>query len=284
MYDKHFLIGEQVAMLSKIIEEAKKFKFYFVTVDDFSPCAPLSTAHFGKLKNTGVVKNVGALFSLDVTQLQGNPAVKRFMDSIGKIDVTSISAGPTEHMSFFTIADKLLTMLGHEVCLSSCYKSQCEESAKFKVGHMSIGSVDTLHGYPDAKIRAMGTSVHCLRPASRDSPSSSPSEGDCVYAEGKLTPAKFNKHQLIATAVVTSFIEHNRHADLNPFVPVIMMCVPKAMMCVYDCTQDVLLVSNPYDWIIYEDDEPTDIDKTGVFLLWIAIHHRYVNSYPRPSC
>lgn len=68
-------------------------------------------------------------------------------------------------MSFFSIANTLLTMLGDEVYLSSSYKSLRNGSTKLRVCHLGIGSVDTRHGYPDLKIRAMGTAIHCLLPA-----------------------------------------------------------------------------------------------------------------------
>ena len=184
-------------------------QFHFVTVDDFSPCSPFSLAHFGKLKTTGVVKDVSTLFLLDEAQLQSNPIVKTFMDSIENIDVGSIADGPTERISFFSIAKTLLTVLGDEVCLNSTYKSLCKDSDKLKIGHMRIGSKDTLHGYPDSKIRALGSATHCMRPTipDEDEPSSSSSESSGVhmYTEGKLTLAKINKHQLIATSLVTSF-------------------------------------------------------------------------------
>ena len=142
-------------------------------------------------------------------------------------------------------------MLGDEAYLSSSYKSLCNGSTKLRVCHLGIGSVDTLLGYPDSKFREMGTTMHCLRPtvANQYSPSSSASEGNHVYIEGKLTPDKINQHQLIATTIVTAFIEHNRHPDLHALIPIIMVSVPKAVICLYDCTKDTLLKSEHFDWL-----------------------------------
>lgn len=76
-------------------------------------------------------------------------------------------------------------------------------------------------------------------------------------------------------AIVTSFIENNRHTDLNSLVPVIMMCLPTTVICLYDCITDELLLSETFEWIAYDSKDCGTIVKSGIFLLWIAIHHRY---------
>jgi len=60
---------------------------------------------------------------------------------------------------------------------------------------------------------------------------------------------KLNKQQLIATTITSSFIERGRHQGLSPLVPIVMLHVPKAIICMYDCTQDILLLSEEFVWM-----------------------------------
>ena len=142
---------------------------------------------------------------------------------------------------------------------------------------MGIGSKETLHGYPDARVRAEQSDIHLITPSvSGDSNPGSPSSiGDSVVVEGKRFSSLFNTDQLIATNVVISFTEHNRHPDFNPLVPAIMICVPTAQICFYDCTKDILLLSNTFDWLRCEDGKRY-VDKAAILLLWITVHHRYI--------
>ena len=75
--------------------------------------------------------------------------------------------------------------------------------------------------------------------------------------------------------VVTSFFEHNKHPGLNPLVPSIMICVPKAQISFYNCTKDLLLLSHTFQWLNLEDGK-REIDKAVILLLWITGYHRYV--------
>ena len=76
-----------------------------------------------------------------------------------------------------------------------------------------------------------------------------------VIVEGKRYTALINTDQLIATTVVTSFIQHNRHPNLNPLIPAIMICVPTAQICFYDCTKDLLLLSDTFTWLNTEQNK-----------------------------
>lgn len=82
-------MSKTAEILASIVERVKEFKFHYMTVIDFSPCTTFLGAPFGKLKNTGVVKIVDGLFSLN--ELQSDPMVKRFMDTIETLDVGCIT-------------------------------------------------------------------------------------------------------------------------------------------------------------------------------------------------
>lgn len=75
--------------------------------------------------------------------------------------------------------------------------------------------------------------------------------GDSCIFEAR---EQFNVNQLIVTTVISSFIERNLHPHLNPLTPVIMPGGPEAQICLYDCENDVLLLSDVFKWILrYKD-------------------------------
>ena len=57
--------------------------------------------------------------------------------------------------------------------------------------------------------------------------------------------------QLMAHAVVSSYIHHNRHLEQNPLVPALCFsCMDGLLLVViYDCTTDTRLQLLPLTWI-----------------------------------
>ena len=96
--------------------------------------------------------------------------------------------------------------------------------------------------------------------------------GDSCIMEAKLSN-QFNINQLIAISVVSSFIERNLHKELNSLTPVIMIGAPTAQICLYDCDQDILLISDKFQWVTNNEDHPNIIIE-GLLMIWMTIHHR----------
>ena len=82
---------------------------------------------------------------------------------------------------------------------------------------------------------------------------------------------KFNVHQLIATMIVASFTEMNLHPDQNPLVPVIMICIPQAKICFYDCKNDLLIISETLNWI-----KRGKLRKLHMYVYYVMLHHSYI--------
>ena len=96
--------------------------------------------------------------------------------------------------------------------------------------------------------------------------------GDNIIIEAKRDSDNINRRQLIATTVISSFIERNLHPHANPMVPVIVITIPTMMVCLYDCTKDLLLMNDALEWVDVENDTYNEAN----LLLWLFIHHRYV--------
>ena len=89
-----------------------------------------------------------------------------------------------------------------------------------EIDYIGIGNIKTFHGYPDLIVRGEGTAYNQLTDQIMEKAHQVLLAKGCyIYVEGKLRAEKFNMHQLIAMAVVTSSIKHNRHPHLNALVP-----------------------------------------------------------------
>lgn len=105
--------------------------------------------------------------------------------------------------------------------------------------------------------------------------------GRITYVEGKGNIViEKHIHQLVATTVACSFTHNNiskgKKSGLNPLTPTLLMNHKTFHVCMYDCVNDVLLLSKPCK--LFESD------KTGTLLLapsaclflWMVVNHRYV--------
>lgn len=266
------------------------FTFYYVGF--FDPCSA-----FSKLTTTthtqGASIPATVLYSLDARRLTGqnvypkddekNQVLQKFLRILKNSDITpsrEIFSGTKEKDTFFAIANNILSKLGNNVTLShetfqSMVKEDHQPSNVF-VGKLGMGTPFTWHGYPDARVRAHSGDTNLITMEKKDNPDDSPTStlGDSCLVEGKIGGQQFNINQLIATTVVSSFIEHNLHGDVNPLTPVIMIGAPKAQICLYDCQQDVLLLSEKFEWVVDTDEDCPAIISAGLLLIWMTIHHR----------
>ena len=231
------------------------------------------------------------LYDLDVATLTGrntfdddekNKVLEIFLNQLKNIVVSKEVLQPLEKNSFFAIAKELLSKLGSEVMLShdTYTKMVMEDSSvpkTVRVSCLGLGTLETWHGYPDARVRATSMETEVLSPSldpdascGRASPTSS--IGDTCIIDGKKN--KFNLHQLICTCVVSSFTERNLHGHLSSMIPTVMIAPLTLKICLYDSVQDVLLISNDIDWMTKDEGEGCRIIDTGLILLWMTIHHR----------
>lgn len=138
-------------------------------------------------------------------------------------------------------------------------------AAGIRTENIGMGSLETWHGSPDARVR--GCEVILPKTGTRDddddddsdndnysgSCSSSDTEADTVVSSNGATvnvEAKKKsdlKHfgQLAATCVVSSFTEHKLHPTKNTMIPTVLIDKTTVRVCMYDCKSDVLLVSQP---------------------------------------
>ena len=133
---------------------------------------------------------------------------------------------------------------------------------RISCGLIGIGDPELWWGEPDA----------CVRPL----------ESDTLHSNSTLIVATtlLDEHtdsessqlpQGVATAIVHSFTQNKRHPGLNPMVPTVLINGSDFRIILYDCSKDMLLVSNPVE---YRDG--SKMTPLGTLVLWLTIHHRYL--------
>ena len=63
-------------------------------------------------------------------------------------------------------------------------------------------------------------------------------------------------------------------SNLTSMTPVIMFGACTAQICLYDCVQDILLLSDVFEWMAYDDKDDPCIVNGGLSIIWMTIHHR----------
>ena len=131
---------------------------------------------------------------------------------------------------------------------------------------------------PDARCRGFYDNVETVVISANAAPlSSSSSEeesnGTTTVCEAKLASIHTDSvlAQLVKTTVTSAFIEQTHHPHLNPMIPVILMNVRDARVCLYDSKNDILLISKVFTWF---DDDDDVLCKLGITLLWAMLNHR----------
>ncbi len=150
---------------------------------------------------------------------------------------------------------------------------------EWDVGNIGIGTHHTWHGIPNARVRGLVNSEVVLTldqdtlDQEQERPTSDSDEAS-VLVEAKLTVCQKYLSQVYATAVVSSFTDKNRHKR-NGFTPAILLGRNYIVAALYDCSNDVLLVSELLELV---SDQTAVV--TGVFFLWILINSRYLPITP----
>ncbi len=103
---------------------------------------------------------------------------------------------------------------------------------------IGIGGLDAWFGTPDARIRsAEGNTVLPWD----DSEQEIESDSETILVEGKLKMLDKHMGQVVATAITHSFTEHHNHQSLDSMI---FLDEYHIMILLYDCCQDVLLISD----------------------------------------
>lgn len=122
---------------------------------------------------------------------------------------------------------------------------------------------------------ALAGEFSCRKEGNESSMNENSSDEELLSSASTLFEGKpkinFREHigQLVATAVVSSFTEHNLNPSMNPVVPTIWINRNAFRICLYDCVNDVLLLSQPKSLTT-----KGTISRTAMLIMWLIVHHR----------
>lgn len=188
-------------------------------------------------------------------------AVRLFLNLFNNLPTLRCARSNTES----EVLQKILIPLCQEACLEKKY-SACCQSPNVKVGLLGMGLFNTLHGQPDCRIR--GAVLEDLDISLVDNETDDTDSGT-LTVDDKKTLAKEHTSQLIATNVVASFVEKNKHSDCNTLIPSLMVDNERVIICLYDCDKDNLLLSDTVD--LYDNG---NLDGSAILFIWLFINHR----------
>ena len=187
---------------------------------------------------------------------------------------------PKETDIMISLSTQIFVPLCSEVLLESRYATILERHRlpELQVGDIGLGSVDTWHGTPDARIRGMEVvwrkdagdafAVVDEEDVSEDE-GSVQSDGKCTAVEGKVLTTEANMAQAVGTCVVASFTAKARHPEQKALVPTVLLDEKQFRVCLYDCEKDIVLIST--NKMLATKGK---LSRSGMALLWLVINHR----------
>ena len=260
---------------NELWDKLKDNFFYLVKVEDsISIKAIFSKINIDykvttKFKLTDILKfDPMCLTSSDST------AADQLLTLFSDLPTLQCSSSNLESSIFPEVVHRILAPLSRDVIVEKCYQSAFSGSASITASFLGIGHVDTWHGQPDCRLRGRLFEdldiTHVNHVFDSDG---SGTEGDSMVVEAKKDIKRCNMPQLISLTVISSFVENNLHGDLNPLVPSLMINSSLIVVCLYDCVNDYLLLSD--DISLYDMEEESQIiSKSTLLLIWILINHR----------
>ena len=106
--------------------------------------------------------------------------------------------------------------------------------------------------------------------------SSGDSQGERTNLEFKKSIEIPCKEQVISQTIVFAWTEYNRHKDLSPFIPSVLIDSEKFLFFIYSPVHDILLSCEDYIQL-FNEKYPRDLSKdrfAGFFVLWVILNHR----------
>ena len=133
---------------------------------------------------------------------------------------------------------------------------------------LGVGGVHTWHGSTEVRVKGCPAIV-TLEGLGGGYEENSDGETDDADLPEQSVSCEGTIGQLVATCVVTSFTEANLNPELDPVVPTILFNRSSYRICLYDCQNDVLLLSEPKNLTTRGG-----LSRTGALLLWLTVNHR----------
>ena len=188
--------------------------------------------------------------------------------------VTLLSEEPTERLQFLAIVNSFLQRLVSTVQVNArtySLTTLSQQGVSLQRGYLGMGTSLTWHGSPDARTNWVPVTQCRRHKFESDSSSDSECSSGGIEAKKQLQPTDLD--QLMAQAVVSSYIHHNRHPEQNPLIPALAVSGVNGEMIaiLYDCVNDILFQITPLTWL---DMHTRQLVPPTVVLMWLILNHR----------
>lgn len=208
-------------------------------------------------------------------------AVEKLLTLLQSTVNITVSHENLESVVFPEIVKVIFSPISKSVVLEEKYKNV----EGVQTENLGMGAYETWHGCPDGRVRGftydenteVDTEVISVYPSpagdddEEGEVNPNTSDGTTTSIDGKRALGVEHVSQLVATNVISSFVENNNHPTLNPLIPSIMVGCNSFEVSLYDCKRDILLISN---WINMLCDSNDGVKRSALLLIWIFINHR----------
>jgi hypothetical protein len=268
-----------MAIVNKVLKETKLY--YYQVNHSFMASTNFSESLLPLTPNINGVLNFVYLSSL----LYHDKLDKLLHDWKPKLDEALATAWTFDTTQSETSMNMDIRDLVKPLCKEFFMENDSIEVKKgggFECKPLGMGSQDTWHGSPDMRATIYHASMtdcfHLPVEEVKNEVENEVQSEDCdpgyyLYLEGKkcmLVDRDKVLSQVVVATVVSSFTHHKIHADVTS-VPVLLVCKRRVRVCIYDCIQDILLISSITP--LLSDGK---LDPMGLLLIWIILHWRYV--------
>ena len=258
-----------------LLRQALRSKLYFQQVSSmFDPRVAFSRCELHVSSKFAALKSFTRLSTLvDVEKCE--TLYTTASDDIKKVLSTLLNdKSQTEARCAVELAE-IIAPLCREILIENRYNGE-SFSPPIRMSCLGLGSSMTWHGCPDLRLRATkpGPEINILISTSlpeddEESEEEQDSDGDSINIEIKkniISPFKNVGSQALATTVVASFINNNKHNIA--ITPVLLMCKRRVYVCIYECVKDISeSVKLSTDGVLCE---------LGVAIIWVMLHCRCV--------
>lgn len=278
---------ENAYFLDDLLTDVKDVSFYFYRVtENFNPTSAfsridLNMAPFKSTDGAHIGIKAEELYKLNqITATGENRDAVHFICTCKDIPWPPFTQ-MSEHTAFIEISRQILAPISgkNEVILDRTYRNLLKDlvtDSRLTSDCIGFGSSETWHGSPDARVRGTEIIGHNFIDDDATEPFGSDNDEEisdtCSNVSTGTTTTIETKHlqQLVATCVVSSFIENNLQKKLPSMVPSILIDANGFSICFYDCVDDILLISQTIQLL----SKTNRLSSNGVLLLWLTINHR----------
>lgn len=170
------------------------------------------------------------------------------------------------------IAAEILVHISPEVTMGKRYRRAIADlktknpKISFQTSPLGMGHQSTWHGSIDSRVK--GGIVVCHGEGENCEGEKSDAEDSASDAE-EIGARTANLSQVVAINVVSSFTEKANHRLLSGFIPTVVLYKDSFRITLFDCTKDILLISNKKSFVTRDH-----LSQSGIALLWAVFNHR----------